>query len=161
MEIMKQLYDIGSLVDVTVNMEIINKTFKAFAKTELSYREKDDLDEDDVLEDIIQTSLCIVSRGAAGKGDFKELQTGIQRVSRFIFSEPFHLEKAITLASKSAYVANVIRYDQKKLIKYSEPQQMKEWSIADPVWPKLNRLKKSNPEAFFYWYRIHELIQKP
>ncbi len=22
---------------------------------------------------------------------------------------------------------------------------------------KLNRLKKSNPEAFFYWYKIYEL----
>jgi len=37
---------------------------------------------------------------------------------------------------------------------------MKEWSIADPIWPRLNRLKKSNPEAFFYWYKTHEIIQE-
>lgn len=37
---------------------------------------------------------------------------------------------------------------------------MKEWIIIDPLWSKLNWLKKSNPEAFFYWYKIHELIQK-
>ena len=159
MEIMKQLYDIGSLVDIVDNMEIISKTFKIFSETELSYRKNEDLNYDDVLEDIIQTSLCIVSRGAAGIGDFKELQKGIQRVSRFIFSEPFHLDKAIGLASKAAYIAFAIRYNKEKTETFSNPLQMKEWNIIDPLWPRLNRLKKSNPEAFFYWYKIHEFIQ--
>jgi len=27
----------------------------------------------------------------------------------------------------------------------------------EPMNPRLNRLKKSNPEAFFYWYRIATL----
>ncbi|MCD4732166.1 MAG: nucleotidyl transferase AbiEii/AbiGii toxin family protein [Bacteroidales bacterium] len=160
MEIMKQLYDIASLVDVVDNMDIVNETFKVFSKTELVYREKDDLNYDDVLEDIIQTSLCIVSRGVAGTGDFTELQAGIQRVSRFIFSEPFHLEIAITLASKAAYIAIAIRYNKDEIEKFSNPIQMKEWTIVDPLWPRLNRLKKSNPEAFFYWFKIHALIQE-
>jgi len=160
MEVMKQLYDIASLVDVVDNMEIVSETFKIFSKTELDYRKKDDLNYDDVLEDIIQTSLCIVSRGVAGIGDFNELQAGIQRISRFIFSEPFHLELAITLASKAAYIATAIRYNQKIIKKFNNPLQMKEWNIVDPLWQRLNRLKKSNPEAFFYWYKIHELIQE-
>ena len=160
MEIMKQLYDIASLVDIVDDIDIVNETFKIFSKTELIYRKKDDLNFDDVLEDIIQTSLCIVSRGAAGNGNFTELQAGIQRVSRFILSEPFHLEIAITLASKAAYIAMAIRYNQKKIEKFNNPLQMKEWTIDDPLWPRLNRLKKSNPEAFFYWYKIHELIQE-
>jgi len=25
---------------------------------------------------------------------------------------------------------------------------------------KLNKLKKSNPEAFFYWYKIYELFKQ-
>lgn len=79
MEIMKQLYDIA-------NLEVVTNTFKSFAKTELRYREKNDLSDNDVVEDIIQTSLCIVSRGEAGAGDFNELQAGIKRVSRFIIS---------------------------------------------------------------------------
>jgi len=160
MEIIKQLYDIASLVDVVSNMELVNETFKIFSKTELVYRKKDNLNYNDVLEDIIQTSLCIVSRGVAGIGDFNELQAGIQRVSRYIFSEPFHLEIAITLASKAAYIAIAIRYNQKKFERFNNPLQMKEWTIVDPLWPRLNRLKKSNPEAFFYWFKIHELIKE-
>jgi hypothetical protein len=114
----------------------------------------------DVIEDIIQTSLCIVSRGATGKGNFDELQSGIQRVSRFIFSEPFHLDKAITMSSKAAYIVSLIKHKRENIEIFNNPLPMKEWGIVDPIWPRLNRLKKSNPEAFFYWYKIHELNQK-
>lgn len=37
---------------------------------------------------------------------------------------------------------------------------MKDWTIGEPMNTKLNRLKKSNPEAFFYWYKIYELTTK-
>ena len=160
MEIIKQLYDIGSLADIVSDIEIIKSTFKAFAKTELSYRELDKLTDQDVIEDIYQTSLCIVTRGADGKGDFNELQKGIQRISRFVFSESYHLEKAITHASKAAYLAILIKEDATKIEKYSNPLQMKEWTIDAPMNTKLNRLKKSNTEAFFYWYKIYELTTK-
>jgi len=160
MEIMKQLYDIADLVDIADNLEILSETFKTFSRTELNYRNKEEMNHNDVLEDVIQTSLCIVSRGTAGIGNFDELQAGIQRVSRFIFSEAFHLDKAITMASKAAYIASLIKYKSEVIEKYNNPLQMKEWEISDPMWPRLNRLKKSNPEAFFYWYKIHEIIQK-
>ncbi|MFW5805530.1 MAG: nucleotidyl transferase AbiEii/AbiGii toxin family protein [Bacteroidales bacterium] len=160
MEIMKQLYDIAGLVDIADNMEILRATFKSFSKTELNYRNRVDLNHNDVIEDVIQTALAIVSRGAAGNGNFEEIKAGIQRVSRFIFSEPFHLDKAITMASKAAYIASLIKYNSKEIVRFNNPLQMKEWEISYPMWPKLNRLKKSNPEAFFYWYKIHEIIQK-
>lgn len=37
---------------------------------------------------------------------------------------------------------------------------MKEWIIGDTMNTKLNKLKKSNPEAFYYWYKIYELNAK-
>lgn len=160
MEIIKQLYDIGNLVDNVSEIEIIRTTFKKFAKTELEYRGMNTLSEKDVLEDIYQTSLCIVTRGADGKGDFDQLQQGIQRVSRFIFSESYHIEKAITHASKAAFIATLIKHDAKTIEKYGDPLQMRDWVIAEPMNTKLNRLKKSNPEAFFYWHKIYELETK-
>jgi hypothetical protein len=59
MEIIKQLYDIGNLVDNVTDLETIKTTFKKFAKTELAYREMDTLSDKDVLEDIYQTALYI------------------------------------------------------------------------------------------------------
>jgi hypothetical protein len=34
---------------------------------------------------------------------------------------------------------------------------MKDWQINGPMNNKLNKLKKSNPEAFFYWFKIYEI----
>jgi len=160
MEIIKQLYDIGNLFDNVTDIDTIKTTFKKFAKTELEYREMKNLSTKDVLEDMFQTSLCIVTRGADGKGDFDQLKQGIQRVSRFIFSENYHIEKAISHASKAAYMATLIKHDYKTIEKYSNPLQMKDWLIAEPMNTKLNRLKRSNLEAFFYWYKIYELETK-
>lgn len=158
MEIIKQLYDIGNLADNVSDIETIKSTFKTFAATELSYRELDNLTEHDVIEDIYQTALCIVTRGADGKGDFDELQKGIQRISRFVFSESYHIEKAIVHASKAAYLATLINENTSKIEKFNNPLQMKDWTILEPMNTKLNRLKKSNPEAFFYWYKISQIL---
>ncbi len=157
MEIIKQLYDIGNLLNEVNDTSIIKTTFYRFAKTELTYRDTSALNEQDVLEDIFQTSLCIASRGVDGKGDFKQLQLGIQRIGSFIFSESYHLEKAIVHASKAAYLSSLIKYDAKEVEKFKNPTQIKDWLIGEPMNIKLNKLKKSNPEAFFYWYKIFEL----
>ena len=160
MEIIKQLYDIGNMLNEVNDTSIIKTTFYRFAKTELTYRDKNALDEQDVLEDIFQTSLCIASRGADGKGNFEQLQLGIQRIRSFIFSESYHLEKAIIHASKAAYLSSLIKYDAKEVEKFKDPTQIKDWVIEKPMNNKLNKLKKSNPEAFFYWYKIYELISQ-
>ena len=157
MEIIKQLYDIGNLMDVVEDAKIIKTTFYRFAKTELTYRDTKGLTEENVLEDVFQTSLCIVTRGTDGKGEFEELQLGMDRVRGYIFSESYHLEKAITDASKSAYLSALIKYDAKKIEKFKDPSELKDWLIAEPMNTKLNKFKKSNPEAFFYWYKIYEL----
>ena len=159
MEIIKQLYDIGSLFDVVNNMANIRSTFMKFVETEFSYIDDLTLTPADVIEDIYQTSLCIVTRGADGKGMFDQLQLGVQRVDRFIFSESYHLEKAITHASKTAYLAMLIKFKAEKIDKFSNPLEIKDWTISTPLNTKLNRFKKSNPEAFFYWYKTYELLR--
>jgi predicted nucleotidyltransferase component of viral defense system len=160
MEIIKQLYDIGNLFDTVSDLYTIKTTFYRFAKTEIDYRTSKGINEHDVLEDIYQTALCIVSRGTDGKGDFIELQNGIGRISRFIFSESYHIEKAIAHASKAAYLSTLIFLNAKTIAKFENPLQLKDWKIDEPFNNKLNKLKKSNPEAFFYWYKIFELKNK-
>lgn len=159
MEIIKQLYDIGNLLDVVTDVNSIKTTFYRFAATELMYRNTADLKEEDVLEDIYETALCITSRGTDGKGDFEQLQLGIRRIGSFIFSESYHIEKAIIHASKAAYLATLIKYDADQVEKYSSPFELKDWVISEPLNNKLNKLKKSNPEAFFYWYNIFKLAK--
>lgn len=157
MEIIKQLYDIGNLFDTVTDLNTIKTTFYRFAKTEIDYRNCEGINENDVLEDIYQTALCIVSRGTDGKGNFEELQKGIGRISPFIFSESYHIEKVIAHASKAAYLSTLIHLNAKKIAKFENTLQLKDWRIDEPLNNKLNKLKKSNPEAFFYWYKVYEL----
>jgi len=159
MEIIKQMYDIGCLCDHADNPEIISSVFSSFADTEIQYR-GNVCTASDVLDDIIDNSLEICLRGNHGKADFVILSKGIVQVKGFIYSEAFHLEKAITYAAKAAYVAAVIKYRQKEIKKYDAEKvlEMKDWLIKEPINNKLNKLKKSNPEAFFYLYQLSEIV---
>lgn len=159
MEIIKQLYDIGNLFDEVTDLEVIKNTFGKFVKTEIAYRNLKKISPAEVLEDTYQTALCISLRGTDGKGDFAELLKGIQRVIGFIFSEPYHLDKAITHAAKAAYLSRLIATDQTTLEKYKDPKQVATATIEAPHNPKLQRLKKSNTEAFFYWWKATQLSE--
>jgi hypothetical protein len=159
MEIMKQLFDIGSLLDVVEDTGIIGQTFGIFATTEIGYR-KCETDINGVLEDVYGTALHICSRGVEGNGDFKALSLGITQVKRFIFSENYHIDRAIVDASKTAYLATVLRLKHDKLEKYQTAAEVKDWVIDQNFNSKLNKLRKGNPEAFFYWYQIYLLNQK-
>ena len=159
MEIIKQLYDIGNLVDVATDIETVKDTFYKFAQTELTYRDTEQTLED-VLNDIYQTALSIVTRGTSGNGNFDDLQKGIQRIKNLIFSENYQIEKAIIHASKAAYTTTLIKNNANSFAKFEHSQQLTNCIISEPFNTKLNKLKKSNPEAFFYWYKIYEFEKK-
>ena len=159
MEIIKQLYDIGNVFDNVKNLKIIASTFNKFAVTELSYRELNQ-DPQLVLDDIFQTALSISTRGKKGGANFKVLQEGISKVKAFIFSESYHIEKAIVHASKAAYLTKLIEYDATSFKRFNNPLETEDWIIEQPFHTNLNKLKKSNPEAFFYWFRVYEFEKK-
>lgn len=157
MEIIKQLYDISNLFDRAEKLDIIKTTFQKIADVELAYRGQADHTPGDVLNDIYLTALSIATRGKDGKAHFEELQLGIKSIQSYIYSESYYLEKAITDASKAAYLATVIKQDAKTIKKFGDPEQMKNKIIEGPMNTKLNKLKKGNLEAFFYWYKTYEL----
>ncbi|WP_233244132.1 nucleotidyl transferase AbiEii/AbiGii toxin family protein [Brumimicrobium oceani] len=158
-EIIKQLFDIGNLFDIVENIEAVSMVFNQFAKTELAYRNISDCTPLDVLKDIYETSLVISTRGMGGIGNFEELQKGIRNIKNFIFSETFHLERAMILASKAAYLSAIIQSRTEDISRFSSPLEIVSWKIEQPFETKLNKLKKTNPEAFFYWYKAYELVR--
>lgn len=158
MEIMKQLYDIGGLLKYVEDTKVVSQTFKIFAKTELNYRNLAP-DVAPVLKDIYDTALHICTNGKDGHGEIDQLLHGIKQVKNFIFSENYHIDRAITDASKAAYISKVIEYEKSEFLKFESSSQIAEWTLEQPFNTKLNKLKKSNPEAFFYWYQIF-LLEK-
>lgn len=157
MEIIKQLYDIGTLFDKAEDFISVKETFKKFVATELAYRNFDKNDIDLVLGDIYQTALAICTRGLDGEADFEVLQDGINRITGYIFSESYHLEKAITHATKAAYLATLLKHDADVIERFDPSINMKDWNIEQPFNTRVNKLKKTNPEAFFYWVKMYEI----
>jgi len=159
MEIIKQLYDIALLFDYTNDLTITNDTFRKFSAVELNYRKFNPADIKQVLDDIYQTSLCVCLQGQIDNEHFKLLQDGIKRIQNFIYGEKYYLDSAIINASKVAYLSTLIannlteveRFDRNNL------QELQKAMIENPFYTKLNKLKKSNIEAFFYWYKVCEI----
>ena len=112
-----------------------------------------------MLDDIVETALSVCLRQSQGNSDFDILHRGIIQVKPFIFSEKFHLEKAISHAAKAAYIALVIKFGVKHFSRFTKELDMKDWIITEPMNTKLNKVKKTDPEAFYYLYQMSEIVK--
>ena len=89
---------------------------------------------------------------------FKHLQTGVRNITNFIIGR-FGIDEAITAGAKATFFSALIRNESSVLpIRYNSPAEIADWEIKHSSKPKLNKLKKSNPEAFFCWYHTLELL---
>jgi hypothetical protein len=153
LEIIKQLFDIGQLFDAASDVKLLSETFYAVASKELAYRGLDALSPTDVLTDIFETACLIGMRGYGYTENFSELQSGIKKIAGFIYSERFTIESASVCAAKAAYLSSIIRSGASNIIRFSPDINLRDLQISDPKYSKLNKIKKTSPEAFFYFYQ--------
>jgi len=158
MEIIKQLYDIARLFDEVDNLEITSRSFGRIAEVELSYRGLEN-NPKLIFEDVRQTSLCLATRGAEGKGDFNMLQRGVSRIKSFMFRGGYLIENAIIDAARAAYIATLLEKDIAKIERYNgDPMSIGSLDIQPSLPNRLNRLKRQSPEAYFYWAKTSQLL---
>lgn len=105
MEIMKQMYDIASLLDATDDLTWTAETYRRLGALEMEYRRMEGRDIRSVAEDTIATALCISTNGYGHEDDFRFYSDGITRVRNFIHSERYNMIGAVRDASKAAYAA--------------------------------------------------------
>lgn len=161
LQIIKQLFDISGLIDNIEKLDGVKPTFDRIAKIELDYRQNDSLTISDVLNDIIETSLCISSRGAKGeKGDFQELQAGIKSLISFVFLNRHDLDTATIDSAKAAYVAASLKSGNMSLKKFKSPDQVTELELKGDYPKVIRKFQRSNPEAYFYWCQVSHLLEK-
>lgn len=157
LEVIKQMYDIASLSDRITDFSLVKKTFMKFVKVELGYRSANDLSAEDVLKDSINTALTLSLRGVYNKEEFEMLQSGIKRIDGFIVSERYILDSAIRDSAKVAYMASLILTDNNDFVPYAQ-ESIRDLSGMTTLNTKLNKLKKTNPEAFYYWCMADRLL---
>lgn len=158
MEIIKQLYDIARLFDKVENLETTTKSFERISEVELSYRNMEN-NPKLIFEDIRQTSLCLTTRGLDGNGKFEPLQRGIQRIKSLMFQSRYLIDDAIKDAAKAAYIATLLEAGQTAIEKYDgNPASVASLELASTLAPRLRKLKRSSPEAYYYWAKTSHLL---
>mgnify|MGYP003483701635 FL=1 len=137
--------------------------YRAIAQQEIGYRDEPYL-VDDILHDTKDHALSICFRQGLNNVEYPVLTHGIKQASSHIFSETYHLEKAILSAAKVVYLVSLMESESTLIEKYNNRQleRMRDWQFNEFEYTKLNKLKKSNPEAFFYLYQaLHNVsLQK-
>jgi predicted nucleotidyltransferase component of viral defense system len=153
-EIVKQLYDIGFLYDLAQDISLIRKSYLKVVTEEIRYR-KLEITYQEVLNDTRETSLMLALR-ESNNPEFKHLQTGITNITNFIIDR-FKIEEAIIASAKTAHLCSLIERGGAGLLeRYQGPDQVAAMEITNQKFNKLNKLKKANPEAFFFWYKTIE-----
>ena len=142
------------------DLTITRQTFQKFAAVELQYRHLESSDLKQVLDDIYNTSLCVCLRGIQDKEEFMLLQDGVSRIGNFIHSEKYNIESAIVNASKAAYLSKLIEYEIDEVKHYDKSmfESISSETLQLPIHTKLNKLKKTLGEAFFYWLEIQKIV---
>lgn len=159
MEIMKQLYDVSSILDRVDDLSEVRKTYSQLVPIELGYRKLYQLTEADVLKDTYDCAMNICYRGAMDKAEYGYYAKGARSVNSFIIPENYNADIAIRDAAKMAYLVRLIQTDI-DLVKHYKPEMDEELVgalIQNKQLNKLNGIKKISMEAFFYILEIEKM----
>lgn len=160
MEIIKQLYDLSCLYEQVDDISIVREVFERFCAVESRYREHG-FSPEAVLEDAQINALSICFRKAYDERcQYEVLSKGAKQVNGFIFSERFSNEKAMVHAAKVAYLVELVKQGINQKVLFDPAIDMKNWLVIQPSDTRINKVKKSSPEGFFYLYHMVQLQEK-
>ena len=157
MEVMKQLYDVASLIDVFSNFRRVSTTYRDISIFEISYRGTN-ITPEDCLMDTFESAACIASRGAIKPQDYPLYVKAAKDLHDHIFIENFSAEVAATLSPKVMYMALCILQN----VPFSPVEDCREYSnrqIKSELLKPLKSLRKANPMAYAYVIKADELYQ--
>ena len=158
LEMAKQLFDIALLFDRCAGTNSVKTTFDQIARQELIYRGMDGLSTENVLWDAFNTAVLIGTHGAGAAAEYAELVSGFKKMAGFVYSGTFTGDSAILCASKTAYLSALILKDIDSIARFDKELDISSWVIINPAFNKLNKLKKTSPEAFYYFFQALSLL---
>ncbi len=114
------------------------------------------------MNDIFNTALLIAKREknkGGGLEKFNEIKTGLLKIQGYIIGSAFRIEKAIGASAKSAWFAMKLKNKNYSPIELYNPGiDVAILQIENKAYQFLNKLKKANKPAFYYWYKCLEEI---
>ncbi len=138
LEVIKQLYDCGSLFDAMTDYGEVRIAYERIVRAEMGYRGLA-ISPEEVLKDTISSCLCIASRGMSEEGDYTYFKDGISRIRNHILGGKFSGEIAGAYASRVMYLAAAILTGQEKI-----------QSIKDAAAYSGQKMEIEKPKRFSY-----------
>ena len=146
--------------DRGMEISIVREVFERFCAVESRYREHG-FSPEAVLEDAQINALSICFRKAYDERcQYEVLSKGAKQVNGFIFSERFSNEKAMVHAAKVAYLVELVKQGINQKVLFDPAIDMRNWQVSQPSDTRINKVKKSSPEGFFYLYHMVQLQEK-
>ncbi|MBQ8984123.1 MAG: nucleotidyl transferase AbiEii/AbiGii toxin family protein [Lachnospiraceae bacterium] len=156
MEVMKQFYDICTMLDVLDNMDNVKDTYKNIVRAEIDYRGID-IKLEDVLLDTLYSAIAIGARGKVMPEDYPAYVRGSRDVRTHIYAEDFSPEIAAMRAPKIIYMAACLLTDHVYERNFDVDDLVKETLFQNDL-KVLKYLKKVNPEGYAYVIMADRLL---
>ena len=157
LEVMKQFYDIGTLINEHENFTHVLATYQDIVASEIHYRGID-VTARDVLEDTIAAAIVIGSRGKVGKDDYPLYVEGIRGVRTHIFAERFSGETASYRAANLIYMAACLMtetpYEQIDIYDEYVGERLTQEDLK-----VLSKMRKAQPLQYAYLIKADRLLK--
>lgn len=158
LEIIKQLYDVSTLIEECSNFQDIYESYMNTVVSEIAYRGNDCTPEDALL-DTISMAACIISRGNTNQEDYRKLITGIKSIRTHIFRENYSGEIAAIQACSVMYMAACV-LKNKEFVRIENPEMYIKDSIGKSKYKSLSYIKRIKLEAYGYLVEAVRLLEE-
>ena len=156
LEVIKQFYDVSSLLDVFSNYTIVSKTYDTIAPIEIAYRGID-ITNNDSLEDTLWAAACIASRGKIQEEDYPFYVRGIRDIRNHVFIENYTPEVAAVNASRVMYMAACLMTSS-EYIQTTDANEYIDAMLTHNELMPLRYLKKVDPVSYSYIVKTDRLL---
>ena len=156
MEVVKQFYDVSSLLDVFSSLDHVKHTYEEIARAEAAYRGLE-ITAKDSLQDTFDAALCIAARGKYQPDEYNIYVKGIRELRGHIYTENYSSEVAAVQAPKVMYIAACLLAGAEH-IRVDNYKGITEKSLHSEKLKPLRYLRKASPEAYAYAILTDELI---
>lgn len=158
LEIIKQLFDCGSLFDAMNDYGEVRSSYDRIVKSEMGYRGLT-IPAEEALKDTIKGSLCIASRGQSDGEEYSYYKDGISRIRNHILGGKFSGEIAGTYASRVLYLASSMLVGSDSVMKITDPSAYTWQKIELPKPKGFSYLRIVEPIAYGYVVEAGKLLQ--
>ncbi len=156
MEIMKQFYDVSTLLDTFTDFWQVKNTYEQIVQAEIDYRGIDKNSEN-CLKDTFETALCIASRGKTEKEEYSSFVKGIRELRGHIYTENYTPEIAAIRAPEIMYMAACL-LSNTAFVPVEDSTKFLDEKLEQKPLESLRYLRKINSEAYAYAVKTDRIM---